>query len=163
MKKFIEEFKKFIKRGNVLDLAVGIIIGSAFTAIVNSLVKDIITPLIVWATPVDSLTDLSITLKGAQTDSTGAIVKEALTWNYGNFIQQVINFFLIAFVVFMIVKAFNKSHEITETAKKKIKGSEEKVEESPKPVKLTQEDYLKQIVELLENQNKPKKNSKRHL
>ncbi len=158
MRKFFNEFKTFLKRGNVVDLAVGIIIGSAFTAIVNSLVKDIITPLIVWATPVDSLADLSIVLKEAQVDEAGEIIKEALTWNYGNFIQAIINFFIIGLVVFTFVKFVNKSKNVAEQAKKRLDKNgnvvaEQAKEEPKKEPKPTQEDYLKEIVELLKKQN----------
>ena len=92
----IEEFKKFIMRGNVLDLAVGVIIGGAFTAIVNSLVEDMISPLLgLFGTA--NLSDMAITLK------------DGVTLTYGNFITAVINFLLVAFVLFIIIKAINKA------------------------------------------------------
>lgn len=89
-----KEFREFISRGNVIDLAVAVIIGAAFTAIVNSLVNDIITPLIGIILGGISFTDLSVTV--------GAAVI-----TYGNFIQAVINFLIIAFVVFFIVRSVN--------------------------------------------------------
>ena len=95
MKNFIEEFKKFISRGNVMDMAVGIIIGGAFTAIVGSLVADIITPIIGMILGGVNFSELAVTVGSAQ-----------LT--YGNFIQAIINFLIIAWVVFMIVKSMNK-------------------------------------------------------
>ncbi|MCR4805023.1 MAG: large-conductance mechanosensitive channel protein MscL [Clostridia bacterium] len=91
----MKEFKAFISRGNVMDMAVGIIIGGAFTAIVSSLVADIITPIIGMILGGVDFTALAITVGSAQ-----------LT--YGNFIQAIINFLLVAWVLFMIVKAMNK-------------------------------------------------------
>ncbi|MCR5736223.1 MAG: large conductance mechanosensitive channel protein MscL [Eubacterium sp.] len=91
MKNFFNEFKKFIAQGNVMDMAVGIIIGSAFTAIVTSLVEDILTPLITMATK---------DLKFKELEFKGLM--------YGNFINAVITFILTAFVLFLIVKAMNK-------------------------------------------------------
>ena len=99
MKKFMEEFKKFIARGNVMDMAVGVIIGGAFTAIVNSLVNDIMMPVLSLITGGMDFTHLCIVLgKG----------EEAATLNYGSFIAAIINFLLIALVVFIMVKTINK-------------------------------------------------------
>ena len=98
MKKFVEEFKKFIMRGNVMDMAVGIIIGGAFTAIVTSLVEDIISP-ILGLFGSANLADASVTLK------------EGVTLNYGSFISAIINFLLIALVIFCMVKAINKAQD----------------------------------------------------
>ncbi|MBQ4523949.1 MAG: large conductance mechanosensitive channel protein MscL [Lachnospiraceae bacterium] len=91
----LNEFKKFIARGNVLDMAVGIIVGSAFTAIVNSLVNDIFTPL------------MGLILGGINFSGLSIKVGEA-TIAYGSFIQAIINFLLIAFSVFMLIKMINK-------------------------------------------------------
>ena len=98
MKKFVDEFKKFIMRGNVLDMAVGIIIGGAFTAIVTSLVEDIISP-ILGLFGSANLADMNVTLK------------EGVTLNYGSFISAIINFILIAFVIFCRIKAINKAQD----------------------------------------------------
>lgn len=95
MKKFMEEFKAFINRGNVMSMAVGVIIGGAFTAIVNSLVNDIINPLLGVFGGLN-FSEYSLPLKG-----------EA-TLNYGNFITAVINFVIMAFVIFWLVKGINK-------------------------------------------------------
>lgn len=111
MRKFFKEFKTFISRGNVFDLAVGMIIATAFNKIVTSMVNDIIMPLVTWATGAASLADLSIVLRET-TDVNGEIVK--LTWKYGNFLQTVIDFFIIALSVFIMVKVIN-------TSKKKLK------------------------------------------
>ena len=94
MKKFMNEFKAFISRGNVMDMAVGVIIGSAFTAIVNSLVNDIINPFLGIFGGMN-FSDLSVTLTGD------------VELYYGNFITAIINFLIMAFVIFCIVKLMN--------------------------------------------------------
>ena len=115
MKSFFAEFKKFITRGNVLDMAVGVVVGSAFTAIVNSLVKDIINPIIGLITGGIDFSDLKIVLKPAS----GEVAELAI--RYGLFINAIIQFVLIAFVLFLIVKSFNKLNErrVKEEAAKK--------------------------------------------
>ncbi len=116
MKGFFGEFKKFIMRGNVIDLAVGVIIGGAFQAIVNSLVNDIISPLIGMIGGTD-FSAYTVTLKEAVTDpATGEVVKEALMLNYGSFATAIINFIIMAFVIFLLVKVINK---VSELGKKK--------------------------------------------
>ena len=97
----LEEFKKFISRGNVMDMAVGIIIGTAFTAIVSSLVKDILMPFISLIIGGINFTDLKIVIAQA----TANTAEVAIT--YGIFIQKVIDFLIIAFVVFMMVRTLN--------------------------------------------------------
>lgn len=99
MKTFFEEFKKFISRGNVMDMAVGIIIGGAFTAIVNSLVNDMIMPLVSLLTGGMDFSALSIKLGEGE---------DAAAFCYGSFISAIINFLIIAFVLFTIIKAMNK-------------------------------------------------------
>lgn len=108
MKKLFAEFKKFISKGNVLDMAVGVIIGSAFSSIVNSLVKDVITPVISLITGGTDLTDLKIILKPEVLNELNEVVTPALTLNYGAFIQAIINFLLIAITVFLFVKVVAK-------------------------------------------------------
>ena len=117
MKKFFSEFKAFIKRGNVIDLAVGVIIGGAFSSITSSLVNDLIMPLIsavlAWIGLSSGSQNLCLVLNGVDKyvidASTGAEVinPEAILWNYGNFIQVVLNFLLIAIVLFLLIKAIN--------------------------------------------------------
>lgn len=104
-----KEFKEFAMRGNVIDLAVGLVLGSAFTAIVNSLVEDIIMPLISLAMGGVDFQNWFIALDGSNY-ATLAAAKEAgaATLNYGVLINAIINFLFIAFAVFMIVKAINK-------------------------------------------------------
>lgn len=101
----IKEFKEFIARGNVMDMAVGIVVGGAFTAIVNSLVNDIIMPLIGIIIGGVDFSQLAITVGNA-------------TFCYGNFIQAVINFLLIALTVFLLIKALNKVSEASEKVAK---------------------------------------------
>ena len=99
MKAFLKEFRKFISKGNVIDMAVGIIIGSAFTAIVNSLVNDVMMPLLSILPGGLDFTALCIVLGEGE---------DAATLNYGAFVAAVINFLLIAFVIFTMIKAINK-------------------------------------------------------
>ena len=115
MKKFFEEFKKFISRGNVMDMAVGVIIGGAFTAIVNSLVNDIFMPLLSLITGGFDIAGMFVSF---------GVGDNAATLNYGAFLSAVINFLLIALVIFCIIKAMN-------TAKDKMLKKQE--EEAPAP------------------------------
>ena len=104
MKKFFSEFKEFISKGNVMDMAVGIIVGGAFTAIVNSLTNDVINPLIGSIFKMD-FSELSVNINGADL-------------MYGAFIMAIINFIIIAFVLFLIVKGMNKLRARAEEKKK---------------------------------------------
>lgn len=104
-----EEFKKFAMRGNVLDLAVGVIIGASFTGIVNSLVNDIIMPPIGLALGGVDFSNFFWTLKGATTDSLAAAkAAKAVTINYGLFINAIINFVIVAFALFLLIRQINK-------------------------------------------------------
>lgn len=109
-----KEFKEFAVKGNAMDLAVGVIIGAAFTGIVNSLVKDIIMPPIGLITGGLDFTNKFVVLKAAK-DGTAAFPTldaaakaGAVTWNYGNFITLIINFAIVAFAIFLLVRALNK-------------------------------------------------------
>lgn len=138
MKKFFHEFKEFAMRGNVVDMAVGVIVGGAFGKIVTSLVNDIIMPPIGFLLGGVNFKDLSIKL-GEKLSEDGKTM-EAVTLNYGNFIQQTVDFLIIAFCVFLLVKAVMK---ITK-----------KNEEEPAPVKpepTTEEKLLTEIRDLLKN------------
>lgn len=109
MKKFLTEFKEFAIKGNMMDLAVGMIIGGAFTSIVKSLVDDIFMPVISIFTGSVDFTNWFISLDGSNyTTLEAAKEAGAATLNYGNFISGLINFIIMAFVVFLIVKALNK-------------------------------------------------------
>ncbi len=105
----LKEFKKFALRGNMIDLAVGMIIGSAFTSIVNSLVNDMIMPVVSIFTGKVDFSNLFIALDGKSYDTLEAAqTAGAATFNYGTFISNVINFLIMAFVVFLFVKGINK-------------------------------------------------------
>ena len=109
-----KEFKEFAVKGNAFDLAVGFIIGAAFTAIVNSLVKDVIMPPLSFITGGLDFSNKFVVLKpgtgvaGSFATLVDATKAGAVTWNYGNFITLVINFLIVAFAIFMVVKAFNR-------------------------------------------------------
>ncbi len=108
----IKEFKTFIAQGNVLDLAIGVIIGAAFGKITTSLVDDIIMPLVGLVLP--GGVKGRILLKEAITDAAGAVTEPEIAINYGNLLNTIINFLIIAFVLFLIVKSANKMKEIKE-------------------------------------------------
>ncbi|HIT86117.1 MAG TPA: large conductance mechanosensitive channel protein MscL [Candidatus Ornithomonoglobus intestinigallinarum] len=123
------EFKEFISRGNVIDMAVGIVVGGAFTSIVNSLVNDILTPVINMLTGKADVSDLSVQIGSA-------------TLNYGLFIQAIINFLIIAVAVFALVKAVNTVRNLSVLKKKEE-------EEAAAPAGPTQEELLAEIRDLL--------------
>ena len=147
----LNEFRNFIARGNVIDLAVGIIIGAAFTAIVNSLVADLINPLIALVTGGIDFSNLFIQLPTFWDDAEPvkyrsiAAAREAgvPVFAYGSFITAVINFLIIAWVVFLLVKAVNKVSEAT----KRKEAAQAAVEEAVAGP--TQEELLVQIRDLL--------------
>lgn len=123
----IKEFKEFIARGNVIDMAVGIIVGAAFTSIVKSLVNNLINPLIgIFVGRID-LSNLVLTVGDAQ-------------FKYGSFLNAIINFLIISFVVFLMVKAINAFRKKEDDKEKELAAPSEEVQ------------YLKEIVELLKEQ-----------
>ena len=133
----LKEFKEFIARGNVIDLAVGIIIGAAFTAIVNSLVADLINPVIGLITGGIDFSNLFINLgSGDYTSLAAAKDAGAPVFAYGSFITAVINFLIIAWAVFLLVKAVNRVQSAT------VKKKEE---EAAAPAGPSQEELLAQI------------------
>lgn len=122
MKKFFEEFKKFIMRGNVMDLAVGVIIGSAFTAIVTALSNNILRPVINWLIALicgeDSLSNIYTFLKRVVDENGVVDLTQSIYIDWGAFINAIINFIIIAFVLFTIVKIINHINEgVTELVK----------------------------------------------
>lgn len=125
MKKFLQEFKEFAMRGNVMDLAVGVIIGGAFSAITTSLINDIIMPIIGIFVSEASFADLYFYVNGA-------------TITYGNFIQAVLNFIIMAFIVFCMVKAINK-----------LSRKKEEAPPPPPPEPSQEEKLLTEIRDLL--------------
>lgn len=107
MGQFIEEFKKFAMRGNVVDMAVGVIIGGAFGKIVTSVVNDLVMPVLGILVGGVNFTDLKLTLKDAVMDGE-TVVSPAVTLNYGNFMQSTFDFLIIAFSIFLFIKLINK-------------------------------------------------------
>ena len=107
MASFKQEFKEFVLRGNVMDMAVGIIIGGAFGKIVSSLVDDILMPVIGLFTGGINFSELAYVIKPAEIDATGEEIVAATTLNYGLFIQNVVDFLIIALVIFMMIRAIN--------------------------------------------------------
>ena len=146
MKKFLEEFKKFISRGNVMDMAVGVIIGGAFGAITSSLVADVITPLLAALFNSPNTDALNITLRAA------ADGQEPIVLGLGTFIGAIINFLVIAFALFTVIKAMNKAKEMSEKLLKK-KKEEEEAAAAAEPPKPTTEELLGEI----QKKNKKKK------
>ncbi|MBO4612882.1 MAG: large-conductance mechanosensitive channel protein MscL [Bacteroidaceae bacterium] len=140
MAKFVQEFKDFALKGNVMDMAVGVIIGGAFGKIVTSIVSNVIMPPIGLLLGGVDFTDLKITMKEAVMEGEN-VVSEAVTLNYGQFIQDVVDFLIIAFCIFLMVKGITKL-----TAKKE----EPKVEEpAPEPEPSAEEKLLTEIRDLL--------------
>lgn len=137
----IAEFKKFITRGNVIDMAVGIIIGTAFKEIINSLVKEILMPLIGLFLGGISFVDLKIVIAEATEQTTEVAVM------YGIFIQRIIDFLIIAFVVFMMVRTINRIRERIEARKKaEVAAEVEAAPPAPTPVDIV---LLTEIRDLL--------------
>ena len=169
MKKFLSEFKAFITRGNVLDMAVGVIVGGAFTAIVTALTGQILQPLINWMLASimggDGLEAAVTMLKPAYTEVDGIKVVDlanSIYINWGAFITAIINFLLVALILFCIVKAINHVHEKGKQAAEKRKKKDEAVEEAPAeepapapaevPAPETSEQLLAEIRDLLKAQ-----------
>ena len=143
MKKFFEEFKKFAMRGNVIDMAVGVVIGGAFGKITTSIVNDSIMPLISMLTGGINFSDGKWVLKEAVLDAEGAVATAEVAVNFGNTIAIILDFIIIAFAVFCMVKALNNLHR-----KKEEPAPEPAPEEPAGP---TQEELLAEIRDLLKN------------
>ena len=140
MKKFIEEFKTFAMRGNVIDMAVGVVIGGAFGKITTSIVNDIIMPLVSMLTGGINFSSWKLVLKQAVLDAQGAVVSEEVAVNFGNTIAVVLDFIIIAFAVFCMVKALNNLHR---------KKEEAPAEEPAPPEPSAEEKLLMEIRDLL--------------
>ncbi len=147
----LKEFKAFITKGNVMDMAVGVIIGSAFSKIVTSLVNDIFSPVLGLLTKNADFSELSLTLRPAVTemvDGAETVVTEAVLLKYGAFIQNIIDFLLIAVCVFLFVKVVSTIRKKAEELTKK-QEEEKKAAEPPKPS--NEEVLLTEIRDLLKN------------
>lgn len=136
----IQEFREFAVKGNVVDMAVGVIIGGAFGKIVTSVVADVIMPPIGMLTGGVNFTDIKLKLKDAAVDATGKILTQPVTINLGNFLQTVVDFTIVAFAVFLLVKALN-------SLKKRL--VEEKAAEAAPPEPTKQEVLLAEIRDIL--------------
>ena len=141
MKKFISEFKEFIMRGNVMDMAVGVIVATAFGKITTSLVNDLFMPFISWLFGTRDMSALNLLVR-PEVVKDGAVVQEAITIGFGSFVAVVIDFLLMSLVVFIILKLFNKARALTE--KPAEEPEEEAEEEAP-----TAEQLLAEILDEL--------------
>jgi large conductance mechanosensitive channel len=128
MKKFLEEFKAFALKGNVVDMAVGVIVGGAFAAITGALVGNVITPLLAYLFNSPNTDALNITLRAAEGD------REAIILGLGTFLGAIINFLVIALVLFSVIKAMNKAKALSEKKKKQ--------QEAAKPAEPSAEEKL---------------------
>ncbi len=148
MKKFAEEFKTFIMRGNVLDMAVGVIVATAFGKITTALINDVIMPFIAWIFGTRDMTALNIVVREAVVNAEGVEEVAAITLGFGTFVAAIVDFILIAFVVFCIIKAANKAGEKKRLAEEAAKAAEEAAR-AAEPVPPTTEELLAQILEEL--------------
>lgn len=151
--KFIKEFKTFISQGNVMDLAVGVVIGAAFSAIVTSLVNDIIMPIVSLIGGGADFSTLSVTIPNLFGGDTAAVIR------YGNFIQNVVNFLIIAFSLFVVIKAINHMNERAKAAAKKASKKlgleeEKKEEEKATEEKKVEDEQTKLLKDILKELKK---------
>ena len=149
MKKFFEEFKAFAMRGNVIDLAVGVVIGGAFGKITTSIVNDIIMPVIGVLTGGLNFSDWKIILKQAVLDAEGAVVNPEVAITFGNTIAIIIDFIIIAFAVFCLVKGINALHR----KKEDEPAPAPEPEPEPIPEPSAEEKLLTEIRDLLKDKN----------
>ncbi len=160
MKKFFQEFKKFITRGNVVDMAVGVIVGSSFTAIVNGLSNYVLKPIINWLLAMilgaDALTEVFTFLKKATVldEATGVEVVDlanSIYIDWGAFINAIINFFLVAFVLFTIVKIINNARERSKKLEQDIRdgkpSKEDRKEMKKRGIKFSDSDAVADFYE----------------
>ena len=149
MKKFLAEFKTFAMRGNVIDLAVGVVIGGAFGKITTSIVNDIIMPVIGVLTGGLNFSDWKIILKQAVLDAEGAVVNPEVAITFGNTIAIIIDFIIIAFAVFCLVKGINALHR----KKEDEPAPAPEPEPEPIPEPSAEEKLLTEIRDLLKDKN----------
>ncbi len=146
-KGFINDFKAFIMRGNVIDMAIGVIIAGAFGKITTSLVNDVFMPFIGWLIGGFDLAKLNILLKPEVLDDAGVVIEPAVTIGIGTLIVTIIDFIIIAFIVFLIIKMFAKARELSEKAR--AKEAEEAAEEKGP----TTEELLTEILAEIKKKN----------
>lgn len=148
--KLFNEFKEFALKGNVVDMAVGVVVGGAFSKVVSSVVGDLITPVIGVLTAGVDFKDLKWVLSSTVAED-GTVMETAIT--YGNFIQSLVDFFIIGFSIMFVVKAINKAKELSE-AKKKAAEAVAAAAEAEQPKEPTEAELLKEIRDLLAAQEK---------
>lgn len=144
MKKIIAEFKEFISRGNVMDMAIGVIIATAFGKITTSLVNDVLMPFISWLVGARDMSALNLLVRPEVLNDAGEVVQESITIGFGTLLGTVIDFVLVALVVFAIVKAANMARARLEKQKE--------AEEEAAPEPSNEETLLTEIRDLLKNQ-----------
>lgn len=142
----IKEFKEFAMRGNVVDMAVGVVIGGAFGKIVTSLVNDVIMPPIGVLLGGADFKELKYVLQEAVLDAEGAVVTPEVTLNYGAFLQTIIDFLLVALAIFFLIKGINKLSDL-----KKKEEEAAPAEPAPAPEPSAEEKLLSEIRDLLKN------------
>ena len=146
MKKMLKEFKDFIMRGNVLDMAVGVIVAGAFGKITTSLVNDVFMPFISFLFGARDMTALNLVVRPEVVNEAGEVVQAAITIGFGTFVATIIDFILVALVVFMVVKAINAAK-----AKLEKKKEEEPAAPPAPPAPSKEEVLLTEIRDLLKN------------
>ena len=149
MKGFAEEFKKFISRGNVLDMAIGVVIAGAFGKITTSLVNDLLMPFIAWVCGSRDMTALNVVVREEVVNEAGEVLQKGITLGFGTFVGTIVDFLLIALTVFLIVRAFNKAKDKAE-AKKRAAEEAAKAAEPEAPPAPTTEELLGKILEELQ-------------
>ena len=146
MKKMLKEFKDFIMRGNVLDMAVGVIVAGAFGKITTSLVNDVFMPFISYLFGARDMTALNLVVRPEVVNEAGEVVQAAITIGFGTFVATIIDFILVALVVFLVVKAINAAK-----AKMEKKKEEEPAAPPAPPAPSAEEVLLTEIRDLLKN------------
>lgn len=144
MAKLLTEFKEFAMRGNVIDMAVGVVIGAAFGKIVSSLVNDIIMPLVGVATGGVNFTDYKWVIQQAVTDAQGVVVTPEVSMNWGSWVQTVVDFVIVAFCIFVMIKFINQLKN-----KLSKQQEEEPAAPAPAPEPTKEEELLTEIRDLL--------------
>ena len=148
MKKFAEEFKTFIMRGNVLDMAIGVVVATAFGKITTALINNILMPFIAFLFGTRDMTALNIVVREAVVNAEGVEEAAAIVIGFGTFVAAIVDFILIAFVVFLIMKAANKAGE-KKRLEAEAKAAAEAAAKAAEPVPPTTEELLTQILEEL--------------
>ena len=152
MKKFLSEFKKFAMKGNVVDMAVGVVIGAAFGKIVSSLVDDLIMPLVGVATGGINFTDYKIVLQKAVMDG-AEVIKPEVTLNWGTWVQTIVNFLIVAFSIFVAIKFMNRLRKRKDLEDEAEAATADAAVEAP----TKDQELLTEIRDLLKQQAEEKK------